>query len=40
MLYKMNLLCIDDEVYSVVNIRLNIEEFKHKKMTEKTSKKG
>ena len=40
MLYKMNLLCIDDEVYSVVNIRLNIEEFKHKKRQRKLLRKA
>ena len=28
MLYKMDLVCIDNEVYSVVNIRLNLEHYK------------
>lgn len=36
MLYKMDLLCIDETIYSVVNIRLDLEEFatkkKHRKM--------
>ncbi|MBM55417.1 MAG: hypothetical protein CMB32_02560, partial [Euryarchaeota archaeon] len=35
MLYKMDLLCIDDEVYSVVNIRLNIEDFTLRKSQRK-----
>ena len=40
MLYKMDLLCIDDEVYSVVNIRLNIEEFRLRKSQRKLLKKA
>lgn len=31
MLYKMDLLCIDETIYSTVNIRLNLEEFSAKK---------
>jgi arginyl-tRNA--protein-N-Asp/Glu arginylyltransferase len=40
MLYKMDLLCIDDEVYSVVNIRLNIEKFKLRKSQRKVLNKA
>ena len=40
MLYKMDLLCIDDEVYSVVNIRLDIEEFRLRKSQRKLLKKA
>jgi arginine-tRNA-protein transferase len=28
MLYKMDLLCVDNNLYSVVNVRLNLEKFK------------
>lgn len=31
MLYKMDLLCIDETIFSVVNIRLNIDEYEIKK---------
>ena len=40
MLYKMDLLCIDDEVYSVVNIRLNMEEFGLRKRQRKLLRKA
>lgn len=40
MLYKMDLLCIDDEVYSVVNIRLNMEDFKLRKSQKKLLRKA
>lgn len=40
MLYKMDLLCIDDEVYSIVNIRLNIENFSHRKSQKKLLRKA
>ena len=40
MLYKMDLLCIDDEVYSVVNIRLNLEEFTIRKSQKKLIRKA
>ena len=40
MLYKMDLLCIDDEVFSVVNIRLNMEEFGLRKSQKKLLRKA
>lgn len=40
MLYKMDLLCIDDEVFSVVNIRLNMEEFVLRKSQKKILRKA
>lgn len=40
MLYKMDLLCIDDQVYSIVNIRLNIEQFGLRKSQRKLLKKA
>ena len=40
MLYKMDLLCIDDEIYSVVNIRLNIEIFRLRKSQKKLLRKA
>ena len=39
-LYKMDLLCIDDEVYSVVNIRLKLEEFGLRKSQKKLLRKA
>ena len=39
MLYKMDLLCIDDELYSVVNIRLKLENFKFRKSQRKILRK-
>lgn len=35
MLYKMDLLCIDDDIFSVVNIRLNLHDFELRKSQRK-----
>lgn len=35
MLYKMDLLCVEDDLFSVVNIRLNLAEYSHKKRMRK-----
>ena len=35
MLYKMDLLCIEDDVFSVVNIRLNLKRFEYSKSQRK-----
>jgi len=39
MLYKMDLLCVDNNLYSVVNIRLNLEKFQHSKSQRKLLRK-
>ena len=39
MLYKMDLLCLDKEIYSVVNIRLNLDRFSLRKSQRKIVKK-
>lgn len=39
MLYKMDLLCLDKEIFSVVNIRLNLERFSLRKSQRKIVKK-
>lgn len=39
MLYKMDLLCIEEDLYSVVNIRLNLEQFEQSKSQRKKFKK-
>ncbi|MGY8884967.1 MAG: hypothetical protein ACKVKI_05580, partial [Flavobacteriales bacterium] len=40
MLYKMDLLCLDNELYSVVNIRLNLEKFGFRKGQRKLLRKA
>jgi arginyl-tRNA--protein-N-Asp/Glu arginylyltransferase len=40
MLYKMDLLCMEKDVFSVVNIRLNILNFSYKKRHQKLLKKN
>ena len=33
MLYKMDLLCIDEQLFSVVNIRMNLDQHTHRPPT-------
>jgi arginyl-tRNA--protein-N-Asp/Glu arginylyltransferase len=40
MLYKMDLLCLDNDLYSVVNIRLNLEKFSFSKGQRKLLRKA
>lgn len=40
MLYKMDLLCMEQDVFSVVNIRLNTQQFEFKKRHQKLLKKN
>jgi arginine-tRNA-protein transferase len=40
MLYKMDLLCLEEEIYSVVNIRLNINDFTPRKSHRKILRKA
>ena len=40
MLYKMDLLCIDAKVYSVVNIRLDMDKHALSKSQRKVKRKG
>ena len=40
MLYKMDLLCLDNDIYSVVNIRLNTDDYQMKKRHRKLFKKN
>ncbi len=40
MLYKMDLLCVEDDLFSVVNIRLNLEQYQFKKRMSKLLRKN
>ncbi len=40
MLYKMDLLCLEDDLYSVINIRLKIEKHELKRSLKKIERKG
>jgi len=40
MLYKMDLLCIEDDIFSVVNIRLKLDDHQFKKRHEKIMRKN
>ncbi len=40
MLYKMDLLCVEDDLFSVVNIRLNLEDYQPKKRLSKLLRKN
>lgn len=40
MLYKMDLLCVEQDLFSVVNIRLNLENYSHKKRMRKLLRKN
>ena len=40
MLYKMDLLCLENDLYSVINIRLNLEKHILKKSLSKINRRG
>ena len=40
MLYKMDLLCLESSLYSVINIRMNLEKHENKKRLRRILKKG